>query len=72
MGWWSGIFSFWGDGSERPTSGKGTRADGTNYYQDEVVNPTNGFRVQRGEKGEKRIKYPTKDANVTKRLKDAD
>lgn len=38
---------------------KGTREDGTLYYQDVYRNRKNGFRVQRGEKGEERYGYPT-------------
>ena len=52
-----------------PTKGKGTRPDGTNHYQNELSNKTNGFRVQKGPDGEKRIKYPTKEGHVTKTFK---
>lgn len=55
-----------------PAQGKGTRADGTNHYQDEVHNKENGFRVQKGPDGEKRIKYPTKDGHVTKTFSQAE
>jgi hypothetical protein len=51
-----------GAASKEPVSkGKGTRKDGTTYYQDVVRNEENGFRVQVGEKGEERIGYPTAD-----------
>ena len=62
MGLFSWLFSS-GDKGDREASacegaaatGKGTRKDGTKYYQDEVPNEENGFRVQVGEKGEERI-----------------
>ena len=75
-GWVSGFFS--GKSKEERTQddsvpaggGKGTRQDGSNYYQAEVLNKKNGFRVERGEQGEKRIGYRTKDGYVTKRFND--
>jgi hypothetical protein len=68
MGLFSWLFSS-GDKGDREASavegataqGKGTRKDGTKYYQDVVRNEENGFRVQVGEKGEERIGYPTAD-----------
>ena len=77
MGWFSDFFS--GKRAEetpQQTSspanlGNGTRQDGSNYYQDVVHDTATGFRVQRGEEGEKRIKYRTKDGSyVTKKLGD--
>jgi hypothetical protein len=59
-----------GAASEEPVSkGKGSREDGSPYYQDEVHNTQNGFRVQRGAKGEKRIAYPTADGGYVKKRK---
>lgn len=57
MGLFSWLFSS-GDEGDRETSapagtaakGKGTRKDGSKYYQDFVQNNENGFRVQLGEK----------------------
>ena len=68
MGLFSWLFSS-GDNGDREASagegaaakGKGTRKDGTKYYQDVLRNEENGFRVQIGEKGEERIGYPTAD-----------
>ena len=77
MGWFSDFFS--GKRAEEtpqqtssPASlGNGTRQDGSKYYQDVVHDTATGFRVQRGEEGEKRIKYRTKDGSyVTKKLGD--
>ena len=49
------------------SAGKGTRQDGSRYYEDEVHNTENGFRVQRGANGEKRIAYPTADGGYVKK-----
>jgi len=46
---------------------KGTREDGSPYFEDEVHNTDNGFRVQRGAKGEKRIAYPTANGGYVKK-----
>ncbi len=59
-----------GSTSEASTAkGKGTRKDGTKYYQDVVHNKQNGFRVQVGEQGEERIVYPTADGSYVKKRK---
>jgi len=49
--------------------GKGTRKDGSTYYQDVLHNKENGFRVQVGEQGEERIAYPTADGGYVKKRK---
>jgi hypothetical protein len=48
------------------TPAKGTRADGTKYYQTVVQNDENGFRIEMGEKGEKRSKSVRKDGTRVK------
>lgn len=76
MGWFSGFFSRKAkeertqDDSVPASERRGTREDGSKYFKDEVHNTDNGFRVQRGENGEKQIKYRTKDGYVTKRFND--
>ena len=77
MGWFSDFF-LGKRAEETPLQtsssaslGTGTRQDGSKYYQDVVHDTATGFRVQRGEEGEKRIKYRTKDGSyVTKKLGD--
>jgi len=76
MGWFSRFFFGSGRDHEEPTDaaaepkkGKGTRDDGTTHYQDEVHNKKNGFRVQRGANGQKRISYPTADGGYVKKRK---
>jgi hypothetical protein len=76
MGLFSWLFSSSGkDGREAAApegavaKGKGTRADGSPYFQDEVHNIQNGFRVQRGAKGEKRVAYPLADGGYVKKRK---
>ena len=77
MGLFSWLFSRKDEGDREAAAaaagaaakGKGTRKDGTKYYQDVVHNKENGFRVQLGEKGEERIVYPTADGGYVKKRK---